>query len=617
MSAASFSAACLRSWESCFAFTRPRNVALATGAVALLAGLLSLWLGQDANWDLRNYHLYNGYAVLEGRLAQDLAPAQMQSYFSPVLDVLHYLMMVRLPAPLAGFAFGVLHGLAFLPVSAIAWLALQGQAYRSGLAPLLGLAGLCTGAFLSELGGSMADNTTALFVLGSLFLVLWAQAQPQTALRRVLWISGAAGALLGIAVALKLTNAIYALALAIAVIGAAGAPWRRLATLAVLAGVALLTAAVLAGWWYWQVWQAFGNPLFPQFNTLFQAPLAAPVSVADTRWLPTSVWEHLAWPLLFTFQPRRISEISLSQCLWVVLYLAALLALWRVLWRPRAAAVVFAPAMRSVVLFFLVAYLLWQAAFSIHRYLVVLELLAPLLVWWLCQTLLPARHAPRWGAMLVGACALVSLLGWNTWGQERWAWQAFAVEAPPMPEPGDSVVLLVGGEPQAWRIPFLPGQARYVAVASNFPESSGFRARVTQMLEAREHRFALVPGYSDKAAARFARMNGWVERVGFLDQPGCERLRWLAHHVRGLKSVVEQTSPGRCRLLPRSGPIADPVLAASQERAAAQARLAGYGWMLEESSCVLRGSRIGQGEYPYQWCRVVRKPQADPLQGNE
>ncbi|MGV8961685.1 MAG: hypothetical protein ACOH1V_15090 [Stenotrophomonas sp.] len=617
MSAAAFPAGCLHRCEHYFAFSRPRNVLLATAAVALLAGLLSLWLGQDANWDLRNYHLYNGYAVLEGRLALDLAPAQMQSYFSPVLDVVHYLMMARLPAPLAGFAFGALHGLLFLPVSAIAWLVLQGQAHRSSLAPLLGLAGLCTGAFLSELGGSMADNTTALFVMASLFLVLRAQAQPHVALRRVLWMWGAAGAMLGIAVALKLTNAIYALALAVAVMGAAGAFSRRVAELSVLAAAALLTSAALAGWWYWQVWQAFGNPLFPQFNALFQAPLAAPVSVADTRWLPSSVWEHLVWPLLFTFQPRRISEVSLSQCIWAVLYLAALVALWRVLLRSRAGGAVFAPAMRTLALFFLVAYLLWQAAFSIHRYLVVLEVLAPLLLWWLCQVLLPARHSLRWGGMLVGACALVSLLGWNTWGQERWARQGFVVEAPPMPKPADSVVLLVGVEPQAWRIPFLPGQARYIAVASNFPESAGFQVQVTQMLDAREYRFALLPAYSDKATARLARMNGWVARVGFLDQPGCSRLRWLTHRVRGLRAAVEEASPGRCRLLPRSGSIADPEQFALQERATAQAALARYGWALDEASCVQRGSRIGQGQYPYQWCQVVREAQAGPFQGSE
>lgn len=43
--------------------------------------------GQDACWDLKNYHLYNAWAWLHGRPTTDLAPAGLQSYFSPYLDL--------------------------------------------------------------------------------------------------------------------------------------------------------------------------------------------------------------------------------------------------------------------------------------------------------------------------------------------------------------------------------------------------------------------------------------------------------------------------------------------------------------------------------------------------
>ncbi|MBN8799522.1 MAG: hypothetical protein J0H45_09220, partial [Stenotrophomonas nitritireducens] len=221
MPAMSRAAGTLERW---FAFDSPGNVARATVAIMLLGGVVSLLLGQDANWDLRNYHLYNGYALLHDRMLQDLAPAQMQSYFSPVLDVFHYLLMVRLPAPLAGFVLGALHGLVFLPLAGVASRAMQGQVLRAKLAPLLALAGLCTSAFLSEFGGSMADNTTALFVLAAVYFTLSAQrrqAEGATRAEFVAW--GLAGALLGIAVALKLTNAIYAVALAMAALCAGGA----------------------------------------------------------------------------------------------------------------------------------------------------------------------------------------------------------------------------------------------------------------------------------------------------------------------------------------------------------------------------------------------------------
>lgn len=595
-----------RFFDAHFAFESRRNIVNATVAMALLMGAVSLLLGQDANWDLRNYHLYNGYAWLQGRLLQDFAPAQMQSYFSPVLDVVHYLAMTRLPAPLAGFVFGLWHGLLFLPVSAIAWLALQGQPNRARLAPLLGIAGLCSAAFLSELGGSMADNSTALFVLGSLCMVLHGQSNEQVALRRGLYAVGLAGVLLGIAVALKLTNAIYAVALAMMLLCAPVAFARRVVLLAVLSLSALLVAALLSGWWYWSVFSAFGNPLFPQFNTLFQAPFAAPVSVVDTRWLPASWREHLSWPLLFTFNPKRVSEVSLVQCSWAVLYLLLAVALLRRLFGRAARQPAAAPSMRSVVVFFLVAYLLWQLVFSIHRYLVVLELLMPLLLWWLCRQILPARFSPRWtGGLLVG-CAAFSLFGWNTWGQERWAWKGFEVESPSMAAPADSVVLLVGGDAQAWRIPFLDPRARYVGVAGNFPGGEGYARNVADLLAQRGQHFAMVPAPSDRLALRFARMNVWAGRLGLSAQPGCGRLRGLADRVRGLKAVVDASVPGQCRLLPRAGASAEPSLAQRQQEA--QSGLQPYGLMLELGSCTRLSSRIGQGSYPYQWCRVIALP---------
>lgn len=597
---------CLAAVQKRFAFTSTSNIIAATLLVSLLGGCVSLWLGQDANWDLRNYHLYNGYAALHGRLALDLAPAQMQSYFSPLLDIAQYLLLTGLPAVLAGFLMGMLHGLLFLPVAGIAWCVLDGRTERAWLSPLLALSGLCMGAVLSEFGNTMADNTTALFVLGSVWLVLRAQADGVRNRGSLWW--GLAGGMIGFAVALKLTNAIYAIGLAAAVLAGGGGWLQRLRALLIVTLSAFVVAALAAGWWYWLLWQEFGNPLFPQFNALFQSPLAAQGAVADTRWLPGGIGEHLFWPLLFTFDPRRISEISLVSGIWAMLAIAAVLLLARkLLGRRDAGRVVLAPALRSLLAFFVVSYLLWQIVFSIHRYLAALELVAPLLLWCACVALLPSSRGIRVGGWAVGVCVLVSLAGWGNWGHERWASTAFDVQQPHIDSPAQSVVLLVGGEPQAWRVPLLSQAARYAAIASNFPEAEGYRARIRQMLAERPQHFAMLPGFTDKRAVRFGSLNAKVALLGLDHEPDCAKLRWLTRNFKGLRSDV-QISDGRCLLIPRNGPLQAAAEVEAGERAAAQAPLAAYGLVLVPGSCVTLNSRIGQGQFPYQWCRLTALP---------
>jgi len=46
--------------------------------VPLAFGLYAVKLGQDTNWDLLNYHLYNPFAYLNDRLSLDLALAGLQ-----------------------------------------------------------------------------------------------------------------------------------------------------------------------------------------------------------------------------------------------------------------------------------------------------------------------------------------------------------------------------------------------------------------------------------------------------------------------------------------------------------------------------------------------------------
>jgi hypothetical protein len=74
-------------------FGRQSWQARACWLLPLLAGFLAVAKGQDGNWDLRNYHLYNPWAWLNDRLTTDLAPAGLQSYFNPLIDLPYFFLI--------------------------------------------------------------------------------------------------------------------------------------------------------------------------------------------------------------------------------------------------------------------------------------------------------------------------------------------------------------------------------------------------------------------------------------------------------------------------------------------------------------------------------------------
>ncbi|GAE52981.1 hypothetical protein XPR_1948 [Xanthomonas arboricola pv. pruni MAFF 301420] len=233
----------------------------------------------------------------------------------------------------------------------------------------------------------------------------------------------------------------------------------------------------------------------------------------------------------------------------------------------------------------------------------VLELLAPLLLWIVCRHAFATR-ADRKAAWLIGLCALVAVVGWKDWGHEAWARDSFQVQQPAMGEPAASTVLLVGDEPQSWRVPLLPRQARYIGVATNIAETDQYRQRVRTLIAERPQLYAMLGAARDKQQLRIDRMNRWAQQLGWSVQPQCTRLRWLI--ARGLRAELDASQPGRCVLNIAKGRALDIAAADHAVREAAQQRLAAYGLTLDPARCRTLSSHVGQADYPYQFCELTR-----------
>lgn len=580
---------------------------LACWLVPVLFGLLSLLLGQDDNWDLRNYHLYNPYALLNGRVGADMA--QWQSYFNPALDLLYYGLLQALPAPLVGFVMGWLHGLNFVLVLAIARLLLAPGRARPRL--LLALAGTLGAGFLSELGNSMGDNTVALLVLGALYLVLARWERLQRGGAGALGVALLAGLVLGAGAGLKLTNAVYAVALCLTLL-LVGAGWRRRLGLACAHGAGVLAGlAATAGFWWWKMWLVYGNPLYPQFNAIFRSPLAQQGGVADTNYLPRGLGEALLWPFIFTRDVHRVSELTFRQILWPLVYL--LFITYALVWlaarpRVRARAV---PDQRAsaLLLFFALAYLLWLELFGIYRYLVPLELLAPLVVWLLLHRMLTAPRARLLATWSLSLAALW-VFPFSTWGHSPWGGAAFSVSDPGIDHPGASVVYIAHGDPpMGWLTRFLPGELVFISVGAGFPETQAYVARAHALADSRPGpHYVLVFGHSDHEELTLRKKNAVVDALGLTSSArACAALDGMMRRVRfhvEVRALADTPDGARCRLTLAPAYQRD---VAAQDRAlvATVARtLARYDITVRPDTCRLHPAAIGAEPYPYQLCQV-------------
>lgn len=442
-------------------------------ACVLAAGLASVAQRLDVNWDLKNYHFYNAYAFLNARLAWDVAPAQIQTYHNPLLDLPFYLLVHVIPSPrVIAFAMAATTGIAAFVLLRILMLLfppgkVEDRLLWIGLSFAVGVTGA---AGLSVLGSTMNEWPPAMLLMAAMWMLISSMAKAGAA--STCAIAGA-GLLVGIAVGLKLTYGVFALALVVALVSF-GSPRERMRALVAMGG--FLFAGFLLSYAFWGVilHREFGNPFFPYFNSIFKSPYWEPAAFFDRSFGPRDAVQAIAFPLFFARESKLVSEVSFRDWrLAVLLVLASCcLAKYVVLRRRRPAAAgspterdPLALAWRFLAVFALVAYLAWLKLFAIYRYLVPLEMISGTLIVGCALYLIPGRNARR-VAIVILAILVLGTTRKASWGRIDFRGTYFDVGVPYV---APKALVIVGPyEPMAYIIPFLPADARFVSPHNNF-----------------------------------------------------------------------------------------------------------------------------------------------------
>lgn len=437
-------------------------------------GALSVLTGQDANWDFKNYHFYNGYAFLHGRLDLDIQPAQLQSYYNPTLDAAIYLAAAHAPPVVVGFALGAVQGLNLWLLYRIACLVLAGFAPRMLFIAALACAvlGVFGAMGVAELGTSFHDLTTCPFVLGAVLILL----RPHSTVREArvgILAAVTAGALLGFGAGLKYTLIVYALGAIVAGFVVTARWSQRVLRSAAFGGGVVVGVACSAGHWMLRLSRHFRNPMFPYYNALFESPYTEPVSYVDNAKVPTTFGRALAFPFQFTLDGRAATDLPFRDLRFATAYVLAIcvVALWvvghiarRRLTAPMAAS---SDAGVWILAFFGASYVVWLKQWAIYRYIAPLEQLAPLVILLLASTIIRERNRLTYGAV-AGFAALGVTMKAPDYGRVSWGKDFLGVKSPQMTVPRNTTVVMTSDHPIAYVIPAFPKEARFVRIESNF-----------------------------------------------------------------------------------------------------------------------------------------------------
>jgi hypothetical protein len=419
-------------------------------AVAFGWAVMVAVLGKDFAWDFRNYHWYVPYAFLNGRMDTDIAVAHQATYYNPFLDLPFYLLATHLHAWIALGVLGFVQGANIAPLYVIARsiLLIENRRLVAGIISFLCMTGSLT---IHLAGTTYYDNVMSVFVLSGLALVISRRRELDSGtLSQGAAIAAFSGFLIGSAVGLKLPEAPYALGFVATLLMLSGDFRHR--TTRVCAGAAGggIGVAVFAGFWMVKMAHLTGNPLFPYFNEYFRSPLALHASYRDMRFIPRRLDTQLLFPLLFSIDWRVADDLPFQDIRVGVAYIIVVCTLiMRLIWRQPTKPIVDRNAAFALIGFAGVAYVAWLKVFAIYRYILLLEMLAPLLI---VASIMLWPLSQRARVVLAGTLIIASLTTMKVSidGRMPTTDPYVQVTVPPIPHPNDTMILMTGIEPMGY-----------------------------------------------------------------------------------------------------------------------------------------------------------------------
>jgi hypothetical protein len=453
-------------------------------ACTISAVVVSFVFGKEMAWDLLHYHFYSGFSALNNRFELDYFAAGPVAYFNPYVYAPFYaLVKLGLPGLAVGTLMAMIHSVVLWLTYEIACAVAPPEDRRQRF-----FFGMCATVLafmnpvlLQQFGSSFSDITTTAPVLGGWLLLVRAVKRP-----RMAW-TVCAAILLGVATALKLTNALYAVAACFLVaflpLPLAGR-FRHLLCFGTALGASF--ALVMAPWSF-RLAHKFGNPLFPLMNNVFKSPEIPTGGTTHYRFIPDSFIDALWRPFAMTGTDNMVAEeLAAPDIRYALLMIVALVS--ALVWLMRRSGHVppanaasttvsaaYRPATRALAALgtaFTFTWIVWLSNSGNSRYFLPMASIAAVLAVALLFRLLADHSVGRNGILLALFLAQGMALVLGTeyrWNKAPWAGPWFNVDVPAKLAMQPNLYLTIGMQSNSFILPFLAKGSGFINIAGGYP----------------------------------------------------------------------------------------------------------------------------------------------------
>ena len=329
----------------------------------------------DFPWDLTNYHLYNAFALLNNRYEKDIAIACVHGFFNPLIELPLYVAIKFFndyPMIVSGFQ-GIWYGLLLFVFFKVVGLFFNVKENKDIFPYILTIAIAATGtATWFQAGSSTNEIPIAFLSYISIYILLKQIKYPEQQNKYKYLV---AGLIMGLALGMKATSITMCIGTGICVLLFAKSYRTPLVFVSFFVVGGLTGYLVTNGWWMYKMWQLYENPFFPFLNKIFHSSYYADSNFSDRRFIPP-VNKMLIFPYLWMQGKYHPAETDFNDIRAPIYYTVIIaLIIYNTIKTIRIEGNKQTKNMwKFFILWVSINYILWMLLFSIHRYLVVIEM---------------------------------------------------------------------------------------------------------------------------------------------------------------------------------------------------------------------------------------------------